>query len=88
MNEIIKVQAYQVSCCGKIFKTERGAKIHMKLCCSNPANKACKTCKYIINGCKYRRGWLWEENEYDTSYKMHCENWELNNNKSLIKKLN
>jgi|WetSurMetagenome_2_1015567.scaffolds.fasta_scaffold762600_1 hypothetical protein len=72
--EIVEVKAFQVPCCEKIFKTMKGAKIHMSLCFSNIENRACKTCKTFESslGCDH----ISCEGGYLEGITIHCSDWE------------
>lgn len=61
MKLIIKenVNIYQCPYCKKIYLIEHYAKLHMKDCNQNPANKVmCFTCKYFEG--RERSSWSWK----------------------------
>ena len=47
--KIEEIKAYEVGCCGKIFKSLKGAKLHIANTAHNPATHSCQTCRYYID---------------------------------------
>ena len=95
--KIEEIKAYKVGCCGKIFKSLKGAKLHIANTAHNPATHSCQTCKYYINfwnkkitvypiGCEFSEKLLWinpdDHPNFSTLTTMRCEHWKLGERKN------
>ena len=74
--KIEEIKAYKVGCCGKIFKSLKGAKLHIANTAHNPATHSCQTCKYYINfwnkrnhvlprHCEFKNNLFWTDADDD-----------------------
>jgi len=90
--KIEEIKAYKVGCCGKIFKSLKGAKLHIANTAHNPATHSCQTCKHYIEfwhnrvqnfpkGCEFSKNLFWtnpDDHPIFSKYTtMRCEHWEL-----------
>lgn len=90
--KIEEIKAYKVGCCGKIFKSLKGAKLHIANTAHNPATHSCQTCKYYIGfwnkrshvlprHCEFKNNLFWVNIEDHPNLSkfttMHCEFWKL-----------